>query len=257
VPRLCGLGLRGGSPPWILEVEGSSIAGGLPVTVRRGEPWCAIPEAYLDDCQVADRRVKGRIIWVSANSLILNVGWRQLHEARIRYSDVLELVWEGDRRTLYLKASSKEFLDAEREAILIEARPDRVPISEALQAAWPRLSAASAAVVEAQMAGKDPAPFEKARDALNAEIKRLQSELEAAMPDPADLRSAPLIAEGMTHWDRPDAKLLWLQAFVGKQCFVDVPTGTEVVITPRSHDLQDGGRDAGTRFPDSNQGGGR
>ncbi|MCU7959157.1 MAG: hypothetical protein KZQ58_03985, partial [gamma proteobacterium symbiont of Bathyaustriella thionipta] len=100
-PHLCGFSLFSGSPPWLLQVAASQLPPGVDVTAKPGQPWCDIPDSYPGDYEVGKGHIAGRIVWVSANSIILNFGWEQWRRAKFQNDDVLELVWEENRRVVY------------------------------------------------------------------------------------------------------------------------------------------------------------
>jgi hypothetical protein len=113
-----------GSAPWLLDVERTALPTGVPVTVEVVTPWYEMPDSHLGDHQVEKGDVSGRIVLVSPTCVILNVGWEQLHEARVEYDDVLELTCGDETRRVYLKASSGQRLDERRREILTGRRPE-------------------------------------------------------------------------------------------------------------------------------------
>ncbi len=235
--HLCGLSPFGGSGPWILAVERPRRQGDaeLPAdsgaTVRRGEPWHPPLVASEEDVGVQKGRITGRAIFVSSQTVILNLGGAARRAAKIDHGDLLSLEWAGGRRVTVQDASTREAKDEIRESFLAEGRPDRVQLRARLADARARASEASGRVIVLGHEGEDTTEWAAKEAAARADVEELKEQLESAWPSDEHFRAVPLLLRSMTHWERPDTSVFWLRPIAGEVHHLEIETGAEVTLT--------------------------
>jgi len=102
------------STPWLLAIENTDLPGEVSITARTAEPWYAL-DSLDRDFDIQPGSVTGRVVRVSSKVIILNFGWEEMHKAKIKYTDILEINCGGKARTVYLKASPGELLEKVRD----------------------------------------------------------------------------------------------------------------------------------------------
>jgi hypothetical protein len=102
------------STPWILALENTDLQAEIPFTAQVGEPWFFL-EPRDHDFEIQHGSITGRIVRVSEKVIILNFGWEEMHKAKIKFSDTLEMRCGRESRTVYLKANPREILEKAQE----------------------------------------------------------------------------------------------------------------------------------------------
>lgn len=102
------------STPWLVDVVGSELPAGAPVTATVGGKWCAAPRADRAEVEIEHGKVTGRVASVSPATVILNFGPDAVVEAGLGESDVVELVFGGHTRVAHLHTAPPAIAELRR-----------------------------------------------------------------------------------------------------------------------------------------------